>query len=165
MVDGRRTSTFSIDESPARVWALLWDEAQWPRVTARIASVEVLHAGDRFGNGRLRRVVPSGRLRPGPSAFERVADVAQGRSFTIHVHQHDPVEDALIEVELGPSDGRRTAVRLAERRRERSWALRRWHRLTDPDHQGSAHHALASGLGPWLSTATSYRPELIRRTG
>ena len=165
MVDGRRTSTFSIDERQARVWAVLWDEARWPAVSSRIASVDVIEPGDRFGNGRLRRVRPSGRVGQGPAWFERVTDVAQGRSFAIHVHQHDPIEDAVIEVDLRPSTGRHAELRLVEARRERSWALRRWHQVTDADHQGSAHHALAARLGPWLATAGSYRPELIRPNG
>ena len=76
-----REHRYSLDlpHSPARLWALMQDYPRWTEYAPMVVRVEVLHPGDRGGNGLLRRVVyrlPFGRV---GSALELVTEVEPER--------------------------------------------------------------------------------------
>lgn len=61
--------------SPERLWALMQDYERWSDYAPVVIRVEVLHPGDKDGNGRSRRVIyplPLGRWAAGGPPSEQL---------------------------------------------------------------------------------------------
>jgi hypothetical protein len=84
----RQTSEISAPQPIASVWDTLWHESEWPTLIEGIEAVEVLDAGDRHGNGRLRRIHQHRRLWDPTIMMERTERVAHHRSIDAVVHHH-----------------------------------------------------------------------------
>ena len=61
-----REHRYSVEfpHSPERLWALMQDYDRWTEYAPMVVRVDVLHPGDKEGNGLLRRVIyqmPLGR--------------------------------------------------------------------------------------------------------
>lgn len=84
----RRTTEVTAPVPLDRAWAALWSEASWPALTDLVEAVEVIDAGDRHGNGRLRRIHQHRRWWDPTLMMERTDQVAVHRSITAVVHHH-----------------------------------------------------------------------------
>jgi hypothetical protein len=84
----RRTTEINAPVPIGTVWRALWDEAGWPGLTDGIDAVEILDAGDRHGNGRLRRNHQHRRWWDATIMMERTERVAHQRSIDAVVHHH-----------------------------------------------------------------------------
>jgi hypothetical protein len=82
--------TFDMPHPPARVWALMQDYERWKAYAPMVLRVEILYAGDAYGNGLLRRVIyrlPFGRQ---GAALELVTEVAPARGYTYTMIRRQP---------------------------------------------------------------------------
>jgi len=156
-----REHRYSLDlpHSPARLWALMQDYPRWTEYAPMVVRVEVLHRGDRGGNGLLRRVIyrlPFGRV---GSALELVTEVEPERGYTYTMISRTPGNDQTGRVRLEPLGPRQTRLHFEERYHLVS-APWRWfegpiYRFINRQNEASMH-----SLSAWLSGHPEYRSEL-----
>ena len=156
-----REHRYSLDlpHSPARLWALMQDYPRWTEYAPMVVRVEVLHPGDRGGNGLLRRVIyrlPFGRV---GSALELVTEVEPERGYTYTMISRTPGNDQTGRVRLEPLGPRQTRLHFEERYHLVS-APWRW--LEGPIYRfiNRQNEASMRSLSAWLSGHPEYRSEL-----
>jgi len=156
-----REHRYSLDlpHSPARLWALMQDYPRWTEYAPMVVRVEVLHPGDRGGNGLLRRVVyrlPFGRV---GSALELVTEVEPERGYTYTMISRTPGNDQTGRVCLEPLGPRQTRLHFEERYHLVS-APWRWFEGPIYRFINRQNEASMRSLSAWLSGHPEYRSEL-----
>ncbi len=112
-----REHRYAVDfpHSAERLWALMQDYDRWSTYAPMVIAVEVLHPGDKAGNGLLRRVIyrlPFGRR---GSALELVSDVEPARGYTYTMINRRPGNDQSGRLRLQPLGPNRTRLCFEER--------------------------------------------------
>ncbi len=146
--------------SAERLWALMQDYDRWSTYAPMVIAVEVLHPGDKAGNGLLRRVIyrlPFGRR---GSALELVSDVEPARGYTYTMINRRPGNDQSGRLRLQPLGPNRTRLYFEERYKldQLPW---KWfegpiYRFINRKNEESMRR-----LSQWLAEHPEYRPELI----
>ncbi len=157
-----REHRYAIDfpHSAERVWALMQDYDRWPTYAPMVIAVEVLHPGDKAGNGLLRRVIyrlPFGRR---GCALELVTDVEPARGYAYTMITRRSGNDQTGRLRLQPLAPNRTRLYFEERYQleQRPW---KWfegpiYRFINRQNEESMRR-----LSKWLSDHPEYRPDLI----
>ncbi len=157
-----REHRYAIDfpHSAERVWALMQDYDRWPTYAPMVIAVEVLHPGDKAGNGLLRRVIyrlPFGRR---GCALELVTDVEPARGYAYTMITRRSGNDQTGRLRLQPLGPNRTRLYFEERYQleQRPW---KWfegpiYRFINRQNEESMRR-----LSKWLSDHPEYRPDLI----
>ncbi len=157
-----REHRYAIDfpHSAERVWALMQDYDRWPSYAPMVIAVEVLHPGDKAGNGLLRRVIyrlPFGRR---GCALELVTDVEPARGYAYTMITRRSGNDQTGRLRLQPLGPNRTRLYFEERYQleQRPW---KWfegpiYRFINRQNEESMRR-----LSKWLSDHPEYRPDLI----
>ena len=157
-----REHRYSIDlpHGPARLWALMQDYERWPEYAPMVVAVEVLHPGDRNGNGLLRRVIyplPFGRR---GAALELVTDVVPNRGYRYTMISRQPGNDQTGRLQLAPLGPNKTRLSFEERYHLTA-APWRWfegpiYRFINKKNEQSMR-----AMSEWLSAHPEYRPDLV----
>ena len=157
-----REHRYSIDfpHSAERLWALMQDYDRWPDYAPMVIAVEVLHSGDKAGNGLLRRVIyrlPFGRR---GCALELVSDVEPARGYAYTMINRRPGNDQTGRLRLQPLGPNRTRLYFEERYQLEQlpwkWFEGPIYRFINRQNEESMQR-----LSGWLSDHPEYRPELI----
>lgn len=157
-----REHRYSMDmpHPPERVWALMQDYDRWIEYAPMVIRVDVLHAGDKEGNGLLRRVIykmPFGRQ---GSALELVTEVEAARGYTYTMISRDPGNDQTGRLRLEPT-ANGTRLHFEER-----YHLTRapWKWLEGPIYGfiNRQNERSMRALSQWLSDHPEYRSDLAR---
>ncbi len=157
-----REHRYSVDvpHSAERLWALMQDYDRWPDYAPMVIAVEVLHPGDKAGNGLLRRVIyelPFGRR---GCALELVSDVEPARGYAYTMINRRPGNDQTGRLRLQPLGPNRTRLYFEERYQLEQlpwkWFEGPIYRFINRQNEESMRR-----LSGWLSDHPEYRPELI----
>ncbi|MFP8874816.1 MAG: SRPBCC family protein [Myxococcota bacterium] len=148
-----------LPHSADRVWALMQDYDRWSEYAPAVIRVEVLHPGDRDGNGLLRRVIyplPFGRR---GAALELVTDVKPARGYRFMMIGRKPGNDRMGALRLEPLGRERTRLHFEERFHLTTVPLK-WfegplYRFINKNNEASMRR-----LSEWLSEHPEYRPDL-----
>jgi hypothetical protein len=141
--------------SRERLWALFERYDLWKEYAPSVLDVEIVHAGDEKGNGRVRRVVyplPFGRR---GESFEVVRNVRPNEGYD-YVMLRTELEGSMTLERVGPN---RTRVRFRERF-QISTPVLRWfegpiYRFINKKNEESMRGAAA-----WLTRHPEFHPEL-----
>ena len=157
-----REHRYAVDfpHSAERLWALMQDYDRWSTYAPMVIAVDVLHPGDKAGNGLLRRVIyrlPFGRR---GCALELVTDVEPARGYAYTMITRRPGNDQTGRLRLQPLGPNRTRLYFEERYQleQRPW---KWfegpiYRFINRQNEESMRR-----LSKWLSDHPEYRPDLI----
>jgi hypothetical protein len=157
-----REHRYAVDfpHSAERLWALMQDYDRWSSYAPMVIAVEVLHPGDKAGNGLLRRVVyrlPFGRQ---GSALELVTNVEAARGYSFTMIGRQPGNDQTGRLRLQPLGPNLTRLYFEERynleQRPWKWFEGPIYRFINRKNEESMRR-----LSQWLSDHPEYRPELI----
>ena len=87
-----REHRYSVEfpHSPERLWALMQDYDRWTEYAPMVVRVDVLHPGDKEGNGLLRRVIYQMPLGRSGSALELVTEVESCRGYSYRMISREP---------------------------------------------------------------------------
>ena len=152
--------TMELPHSAPRVWALMQDYDNWSTYAPMVIRVEVLHPGDRGGNGLLRRVIYKMPLGRRGTALELVTDVQPARGYTYTMISSSPGNDQTGAVRLEPLGPNKTALHFEERynleKAPYKWFEGAIYRFINKQNEASMRR-----LSEWLTAHPEYRPDLI----
>jgi ribosome-associated toxin RatA of RatAB toxin-antitoxin module len=154
--------TLDMPHSAARLWALFQDYDNWTKYAPMVTEVEVVHPGDQYGNGLLRRVIyqmPMGRK---GAALELVTDVAKERGYTFTMLSHKPGNDQTGKVRLEPLGPNQTRFHFEERYHLTS-APWKWFEGRIYGFINKKNEASMRAASQWLTDHPEYRPDLVAR--
>jgi len=149
--------------SAERIWALMQDYDRWAEYAPMVLAVQVVHPGDRDGNGLLRRVIyrmPFGRR---GSALELVTDVEPCRGYTYTMLSREPGNDQTGRLRLEPLGEKGTRLHFEERYHLTS-APWRWFEGPIYGFINRQNEASMRALSEWLSAHPEYRADLSSGT-
>ncbi len=157
-----REHRYAVDfpHSAERLWALMQDYDRWSCYAPMVIAVEVLHPGDKAGNGLLRRVIyrlPLGRR---GSALELVTDVEPTRGYSYTMISRRPGNDQTGRLRLEPLGPNRTRLHFEERYKleQRPW---KWFEAPIYRFINRKNEESMQRLSQWLSDHPEYRSELV----
>ena len=157
-----REHRYSIDfpHCAARLWALMQDYDRWPEYAPMVIAVEVLHPGDKDGNGLLRRVIypmPFGRR---GAALELVTDVVANGGYSYKMISRQPGNDQIGHVRLEALGQNQTRLHFDERYHLTGipwkWFEGPIYRFINKKNEESMR-----ALSQWLTDHPEYRPDLV----
>jgi hypothetical protein len=126
-----------------------------------VIAVEVVHPGDRNGNGLLRRVIYQLPLGRKGAALELVTDVATERGYTFTMLSHRPGNDQTGKVKLQPVGPNQTRFSFEERYHLTS-APWKWFEGQIYGFINKKNEETMRAASQWLTDHPEYRPDLVR---
>ncbi len=157
-----REHRYSVEfpHSPERLWALMQDYDRWTEYAPMVVRVEVLHPGDKGGNGLLRRVIYQMPLGRSGSALELVTEVDPCRGYSYKMISREPGNDQTGRVRLEPIGSNRTRLHFEERY---NLVGLPWRWFEGPIYRfiNKKNEASMRDMSQWLTDHPEYRPELI----
>lgn len=152
--------TLDLPHGPARIFALMQDYERWPDYAPMVIAVEVLHPGDKDGNGLLRRVIypmPFGRR---GAALELVTEVVANSGYTYTMLSKEPGNDQTGRLRLEPAGPNQSRLHFEERynltKAPYKWFEGRIYAFINKKNEQSMR-----ALSQWLTDHPEYRPDLV----
>ena len=146
--------------TPERIWALMQDYDRWPEYAPMVIAVEVLHPGDEWGSGLLRRVIyqmPFGRQ---GTALELVTEVEAARGYRYMMISGDPGNDQMGRLQLERLGPNRVRLSFEERFNIESFPWRLFEAQIYGFINRKNEESMRS-MSQWLTDHPEYRPDLI----
>ena len=157
-----REHRYSVDfpHSPERLWALMQDYDRWGEYAPMVIRVEVLHPGDKGGNGLLRRVIYRMPLGRSGSALELVTEVEPCRGYSYKMISRQPGNDQTGRVRLEPIGPNQTRLHFEERY---NLVGIPWRWFEGPIYRfiNKKNEQSMRDMSQWLVDHPEYRPELV----
>ena len=152
--------SMDLPHSPERLWALMQDYDRWTDYAPMVIEVQVLHPGDRDGNGLLRRVIYQMPFGQRGAALELVTDVRPAQGYTYTMISDTPGNDqtgSLRLEQLGPNE---TRLHFEERYNLTTFPWRLFEKQIYAFINRKNEESMRS-MSDWLTAHPQYRPELV----